>query len=254
MNTSTQTPIINPDDIKCTLTKQINNVFPINYTKKELECIRKIQITNGNVFSHFGKIGNINPSKFIQEIGKNTQTVANTFTTLVNKMVDAVCNGYDKDHAWIDIKATKPNDRFNIPRWHMDGSFFTETPEDRKQIQSKFVAIFKGPGTLMVNSTLKDKEKMDDIMRANGPKTQEDFMKYLNDEQWRMNIRMKQNAIFARKKVKQLQNDEGLIFIVGNTEKALIHSEPPMTEERIFISILPGTEKQIENLKKKWKR
>jgi hypothetical protein len=45
-----------------------------------------------------------------------------------------------------------------------------------------------------------------------------------------------------------------LIFIVGNTEKALIHSEPPMTEERIFISILPGTEKQIENLKKRWKR
>ena len=254
MDTSNQPPIINPDDIKRILTKQISNVFPINYTKKELECIRKIQITNGNVFSHFGKIGNINPSKFIQEIGSNSPTVANTFTTLVNKMVNAVCNGYDKDHAWIDIRATKPNDRFNIPRWHMDGSFFTETPEDRKQIQSKFVAIFKGPGTLMVNSTLKDKEKMNDIMRANGPKTQEDFMKYLNDEQWQMDIRMKQNAIFARKKVKQLQNDEGLIFIVGNPEKALIHSEPPMTEQRIFISILPGTEKQIENLKKRWKR
>jgi hypothetical protein len=79
-------------------------------------------------------------------------------------------------------------------------------------------------------------------------------MKYLNDEQWQMDIRMKQNVIFARKKVKQLQNNEGLIFIVGNTKKALIHSGPPMTEERIFISILPGTEKQIENLKKKRKR
>ena len=53
MDTSNQPPIINPDDIKRILTKQVNNVFPINYTKKELECIRKNQITNGNVFSHF---------------------------------------------------------------------------------------------------------------------------------------------------------------------------------------------------------
>ena len=69
-----------------------------------------------------------------------------------------------------------------------------------------------------------------------------------------MNVRKKQNAIFARKKVKQLKNNEGLIFIVGNKEKALIHSEPSMKEERIFISILPGTEKQIENIKKRWNR
>ena len=254
METHNQLPIINPEDIKLILTKEISDVFPINYTKKELECIRKLDIAKSNTFSHFGKIGNINPDIFIKELGKNSQATANAFAKLVNKMVDAVCSGYDKEHAWIDIRATKPNNIFDIPRWHMDGSFFVDTPEDRKLIQSKFVAQFKGAGTLMVNSTLHDKEKYIAIGREYGPKTQEEWMKFVNNDEWQMNVRKKQNAVFAHKKVKQLKNNEGLIFIVGNMEKALIHSEPPMKEDRIFISILPGTEQQIGNLKKRWNR
>ena len=65
---------------------------------------------------------------------------------------------------------------------------------------------------------------------------------------------MKTNKVFENKKVKQLKNDEGLIFIVGNLDKALIHSEPPMHSFRIFISILPGTGEQIAGLKKRWNR
>ena len=34
--------------------------------------------------------------------------------------------------------------------------------------------------------------------------------------------------------------------MVGNPNTALIHSEPPITEDRIFLSILPGTEEQIK--------
>jgi hypothetical protein len=124
------------------------------------------------------------------------------------------------------------------------------TPEDQKQIQSKFVTVLRGDGTLMVSATKKEKEEYERIMRANVPKTKEEAEKFYKDEQKQMELRMKTNKVFENKKVKQLKNDEGLIFIVGNIDKALIHSEPPMHSPRIFISILPGTDEQIAGLKK----
>ena len=51
--------------------------------------------------------------------------------------------------------------------------------------------------------------------------------------------------IFKHRKVHQLSNNQGLIFVVGR-DTALIHSEPPMTDTRIFVSVLPGTESQIK--------
>jgi hypothetical protein len=38
---------------------------------------------------------------------------------------------------------------------------------------------------------------------------------------------------------------QGAVFIVGS-ERAAIHSEPPINEERLFLSVLPGTPDQIK--------
>ena len=40
--------------------------------------------------------------------------------------------------------------------------------------------------------------------------------------------------------------------MVHNRDRALIHSEPPMHEDRLFVSILPGYEYEITELSKKW--
>jgi hypothetical protein len=42
--------------------------------------------------------------------------------------------------------------------------------------------------------------------------------------------------------------------MVGNRDRALIHSEPPMREDRLFISILPGYEYEITELNKRWNK
>jgi len=219
--------IINIDDIKTALEKHKNTVFKIHYTKKELECIAKIDISQGNVYLHFGNIADCNPETFFKEIGNNDSKNIETLCKIVNKLVKAVCKGYSTKHAWIDIRVRNPDNDFDIPRWHMDGNFFMDTPEDRKQIQSKFVTVLRGDGTLMVSATKKEKEEYNRIMRENRPKTQEEAEQYYKDEHKQMELRLKTNKVFENKKVKQLKNDEGLIFIVGNLDKALIHSESP---------------------------
>jgi hypothetical protein len=56
-------------------------------------------------------------------------------------------------------------------------------------------------------------------------------------------------------KIIQVKNNQGVIFYAesGGIGGAL-HSEPKFDENRIFISILPGTKDNIEGLKKRWNR
>ena len=44
---------------------------------------------------------------------------------------------------------------------------------------------------------------------------------------------------------------QGTIFIVG-ADFAAVHSEPPIKEQRLFISIVPGSQTDIEELDKRW--
>ena len=56
--------------------------------------------------------------------------------------------------------------------------------------------------------------------------------------------------LFKNIKVKQIKKNHGLYFKVG-TNDALIHSEPNIVEQRVFISILTGTVEQINEYKLK---
>ena len=60
-------------------------------------------------------------------------------------------------------------------------------------------------------------------------------------------------AKLVGKKYNKVPDNKGLIFEVGS-KNAVIHSEPPIEQERIFISILPGTFEQISELKKRFNK
>ena len=47
---------------------------------------------------------------------------------------------------------------------------------------------------------------------------------------------------------------QATMFVVGDEQRAAVHSEPPITIERIFMSILPGTHAQIAELRERWGR
>lgn len=53
-------------------------------------------------------------------------------------------------------------------------------------------------------------------------------------------------------KVHQAQIGDGVVFIVGDEDFSAVHSESPIYSDRLFISIVPGTKKQIQELYDKW--
>ena len=121
-----------------------------------------------------------------------------------------------------------------MPRWHQDGYFYAPFAGD----QHKAALTLKGTGTLFNN-----------------------FPQELRDEFNKYSREARPDDLAAKKKLLDLvdtkQNEtaeagQGSVFIVGSGRGA-IHSEPPIHSERLFMSVLPGSKAQIEELRDFWK-
>jgi hypothetical protein len=62
------------------------------------------------------------------------------------------------------------------------------------------------------------------------------------------------DIVNARGTVKSPPPNQGVIFRVGSADRAAIHSEPPIVTRRLFLSIVPGNQGQVEELRARWGR
>lgn len=131
------------------------------------------------------------------------------------------------------LRSFLPNTEHDIPRWHTDGYFF----EPYQGAASKVVVVFQRAGTLFCAPTdriravfcqhpvtkigrlptLEERKKLDNVLK---------YSRKVNAPQW-----------------------TGIEFKVGS-DQAAIHSEPSMKENRIFLSIVPGSTKDLQERKK----
>ena len=232
--------------IKEGLSKNENTLIPIHYSAAEKSLISRfnINITRRYNPDYMGHINDFNPSETLKMIGNNTDEDIQKMANLLKRLAKDVSDGYGRKYVWISIRASNPNQMWDVPRWHTDGNFFIN-PKSRTKQQSKFITVLKGAGTLMIHPQPEKEviEKMQKLYQDLGNNYK---------EQMSIEFRKKQDAILVNENKKQLNNNQGLVFMVGNKDRALIHSEPPMREDRLFVSILPGYEYEITELKKRW--
>ena len=183
---------------------------------------------------------------FLENIGNNSNENIIIMNNIINKLIKNVCKSYQKNDFWIAIRVSLPNTDFNIPRWHYDGQFFLNNPD---AIQAKFVTVLKGPGTLF----LKNEKESNEIFQKIKLEKRKELIKIKNNNYQKMDeiddkYRPIINKALNKFKKSELKNNQGLIFTV-NMEKHFIHSEPCINEPRLFISILPGSREDIDELK-----
>jgi hypothetical protein len=170
------------------------------------------------------------------------------FMAHVHSFLDT--NAPDYDCYWVDVRATKASAAFDIPRWHTDGTFFFSREAD--QPQWKLATCLLGPGTLL----LKNGKEERDILRK-------EFEKWIDKEQREDGIYRspEENLEFRRTMEKMFKEWEvvspkygEMVFFRARDEKGAVHSEPKQEGDRIFVSVLPGTEKEIRELMTRWGR
>jgi hypothetical protein len=146
-----------------------------------------------------------------------------------------VISGYNNSEitdAGIDIRFSLPTDEYNIPRWHYDGCFFYK----RDIIETKFVVTLKGEGTMICESN---------------ENTRKEFFRLFKSQEDRSEIKNREilNNFLHDSNAKIIQVDErkGCLFIVADEDMEAIHSEPNITRDRIYISVVADGKKNIED-------
>jgi hypothetical protein len=249
-------------DLKSKLENFLNSdepyiLYDTNLSNKNINFINSIKI-NGNISDDYNYFGKYNKDiigdqieTFFKGIIPDNQ-IKRLAKILLNKISDPFMYAINKKYLWFAIRIQSTNPSFDINRWHKDGFFYNAREFDKNNgYQYKMVYVPKGPGTLF--------KKHDSTMNE----------KYLSIVDQIVSINELPHTIENRKKIAHTleqyafespSNIEAAVFIVGNSDRSAVHSEPSMDlnnnmqNGRIFVSILPGDEENIKDLTKGWNK
>lgn len=206
--------------------------FDLGLTEAQHEVLAKMRVNDTNIYDNYGEIDTVERDivGFFEGLG-NHHEAAKEQASIVAGLIHQTIAGFKSETAWITIRASEPTDFFNIPRWHIDGRFYESDGEE----QMKAVIALKGDGTLL--------NRLPVEKRA-------DFMEALSADVDEAECRQRCMQIVEPAHTETTPPGCGTVFIVGS-ERAAVHSEPPIAEERIFLSIVPGNKEQITALRER---
>jgi hypothetical protein len=194
----------------------------LDITDQELKIIDQLKVENYGHCDRFGTLHLLQDEipEFLRNIGNDDEELIQEATTIIYKIITQVTKGFGKQTAWVSIRASLPNHDYDIPRWHMDGYYYSPY----FSVQYKFAVGLKGNPTLFY--------AIDETMRDT----------YWNHFQDRETL----SQLFDVNQAETAPKGSGAIFIVGNRNYSALHSEPKIDSKRIFMSILPGQDCEIE--------
>lgn len=209
--------------------------FDLELDESDISAFNQARINVRANYNHLGTGKNLiaELKQFFEKLGNDSilsKKLAKTVQNICTNSLDAL----HQEAAWITIRASKPHSAYNTPRWHIDGNFYqTEAGQD----QYKIALGLKGAKTLF-NDLSDDKiDRFVDMLLLSSMHCDED-----------MGLRENIASLFDEKATHCAGQNQGSIFLVGDKHKAAPHSEPPFKEDRLFLSIVPGSKKQISTV------
>jgi len=198
--------------------------------KKVLQSLKiSVEGVLGN-FLYWGSVDNedlpSNLKLYIGTVGENNDITADVISKLIVRIANHVTKYFDTKFAWIETKTFLANDTFVIPRWHIDDKFF------KPHTAYKLVWAIKGSQTRFgVTEVPTEFSKLTALEIQAGHGTDE-------------NVRARKELDQMVNKVKT-QGNEAAVLYRSAGENPVVHSEPHMGENRLFLGIVPGTKAEI---------
>ena len=236
----------------------INNLGPnnpfafydLNLSDNEIKILEKITINPiiSNSYENYGNIDKleVEVSEFIKSLSEENEIIASEASQLITKLVKGLVQASGKETAWVALRPSIPNSEFDLPRWHHDGYYYGP----REIQQYKFALVLKGPSTLFCKLSHDEKNAFDILKKKEIQKiVQDENGKIIKFEEDMSNRQALATMIRDFQAPITIANPyQGAVFVVGGNNGA-IHSEPPISENRLFLSILPGSKSQIEEFR-----
>jgi hypothetical protein len=227
--------------------------FDLELTEEEKSNLNSICITsptqeNPTVsYENYGQLETLfsDVKHFISSLSPANLNFADSIAKVVTKLTQKVCAQLEGETAWVCVRASIPTKEFTIPRWHLDGYYYKPYIDN----QYKAAVALKGPRTLFFNASNEQRKALSDyqlsIQTDEKGEIDKDKMIVLANNQ-----KMFLNNIFNKSMAITADSGQGTIFLAG--DNGAIHSEPDIASQSLFVSILPGSRVQIEELADRW--
>jgi hypothetical protein len=170
------------------------------------------------------------------KLGENSDESVATIERIVLSATKEMLKNFDAESAWVTLRTSLPNDAFDTPRWHSDGAYFDSDVKVYKK-----VLTVKGAQTLFAEITDKDEfDRLQVELNENEQNLEVDPDKHQEED-----LRIRVELMKTVTEINPSKSGESVIYLVGD-EDSVVHSEPPVNEPRVFISVLVGTKVQID--------
>lgn len=228
--------------------------FDFCLTEHDKQILQSLHVDDTQQpYNNFGRLENLEHElqDFLKSIG-NDQGHAQAGAKIINNIVALSIQKLQAQTAWITIRSFQAlHQNTYTPRWHTDGFYYAPF----KGKQYKIACALKGPGTLFctVSEDIREKfQALESQTFANLTKEETEKLTFQQRQQIEQKTRIKLAELLADLCIDQAPTAHGMLFIVADKNSAAIHSEPPIHEDRLFISIVPGTHEQIQELYNQW--
>ncbi len=220
--------------------------FNLGLSESEKHQFNRIVVEPCDCYNNYGNLRGlvVDLTIFFESMG-NDYDSSYVVAKSIHKIVQKIVRDLRAESFWLTMRIPNKSNLFDVPRWHQDGYYYSPF----RGFMYKIALTLKGPTTLFYNISSQDRKKFDEIF---------DRKIEYKDENGQLQRESYGDTIEGRKeldkdidhsKVHQPKLYTGTVFIVG--DNAAVHSEPPIHSDRIFISIVPGSKKQIQELQNK---
>ena len=212
--------------------------YDLHLSENEKSAVNALKINKTDSYNNYANLNALGPEvgEFIKTLGlgKGNETNAKEVARLIVRLVNEILQASGEETAWVAVRAFTPTSEYDVPRWHTDGYYF----EPYSGAPYKFALTLKGPPTLFYRLPNNKREEF-----------------YTLECKWTEQNDYNRQALAdtlgqPKEIISIAQPYQGAVFIVGSNNAA-VHSEPPIKEERLFISILPGSKMQIKEWESK---
>lgn len=190
----------------------------------------RLKVETTQEYNRFAKLELLKEElpEFLRRISNDDAEVIQVISSLIARISKNVVKASGKETAWVAVRAFTPFDAFDLPRWHRDGHFFSPY----SGFAYKFAAMLKGNSTLF----LRLPPELEDIFEAQA------------DDHAALAQLLDQTSS------RSVPLGCGVFFIVGEPGTAAVHSEPKMSQSRLFFPVMVESEAEIQELDARWER
>lgn len=230
-------------------------IFNTNINNETLNIINSFNIKKDCTFDYYSFDMTYDEftdrlNKFVQSIGDNSEEDIRILCTTIKMIYDSVVIGYGAEAYWLTIRVNQPNEDFAVPRWHIDGIF---NPDKSETAETKFIMTLKGDHTLLVDC---DNDEVNYFRTVQREVYSDVYKNFSLEKDLAARQQLIENVSFLndKSKIKVPVDGQAIIFQTIKLGNGAIHSEPNIEKSRIFLSILPSSEKSLTDFKNRSKR